>query len=333
MKFVRLLGAVLALAALAATSAQADPVSLEIAYLPFVGFSQLFIIDREGWARQAGIELKLTRFASGPAIVQALASGKFDAAYVGIGPVMVARAGGVDLKIVAANGQELVPLVGRGALAELFAQGKTPADSFAAYHAAAGRPAKIATLPKGSVPDTVLHIYLKAQNVAPSDVDILGVGEDQVQQLMLSKAVDAAVVPEPIPTVVLSRDSSARILASGHEVMPGQPSGVLAVRQSAIEGKRAAIQALVTLHKRATELMLDDPKRVLPYVSAFIGQGLVDDDTLLRALLASNRGAVRDPASIIGATMQLQQAQVESGAQSRLVPTDELFDLSFAKAP
>ena len=72
----------------------AQATHLKVAYLPILPMAQLFVIDGEGWAKSAGLELELTSFSSGPALVQALASNTFDVAYVGIGPAMVARANG-----------------------------------------------------------------------------------------------------------------------------------------------------------------------------------------------------------------------------------------------
>mgnify|MGYP001355798592 CR=1 FL=1 len=58
---------------------------------------QLFVMQGEGWTEEAGIELELTKFSSGPAIVQAIAAGDFDVMYFGIGPAMVSRARGVPI--------------------------------------------------------------------------------------------------------------------------------------------------------------------------------------------------------------------------------------------
>ena len=76
--------------AVAPASAQTK---LDVAYIPIMPMTQLFILEQEGWAKEAGLDLKLTKFSSGPAIVQAIASGKFDVIYFGIGPAMVAQAG------------------------------------------------------------------------------------------------------------------------------------------------------------------------------------------------------------------------------------------------
>ena len=49
-------------------SAKAET-TLEMAYMPIVPCSQLFVMEGMGWAKEAGINLKLTRFSNGPAIV------------------------------------------------------------------------------------------------------------------------------------------------------------------------------------------------------------------------------------------------------------------------
>ena len=51
---------------------------VRIGYIPVAGGGQIFVIDGEGWARDAGLELKLTQFDSGPNAIQGLASGTID---------------------------------------------------------------------------------------------------------------------------------------------------------------------------------------------------------------------------------------------------------------
>ena len=272
------------------------PVSLRVAYIPILGMSQLFVIEAEGWAAQAGLDLQLTRFSSGPAMVQALASGSYDVAYVGIGPAMVARAAGLDLKVVAANGIDQVSLIGRGDLVEAFAAA-SPAAAFATFRAKAGRPARIATLPKGSVPDTVLQYWLReVAHVPQADVQVLGVGEDRVQQVLLSGAADAASSLEPTLTIVLVRVLSARILVPGGKMFPDQPGAVLAVRQATIAAQRAAVQALVGLHVRATALIVSDPGRAAADAGKMLGQGLIDEATLRKAFHLPGAAPTGEPA-------------------------------------
>lgn len=47
--------------------------TLSVAYIPIMPMAQLFVMEGEGWTKQAGLDLELTKFSSGPAMVQAIA--------------------------------------------------------------------------------------------------------------------------------------------------------------------------------------------------------------------------------------------------------------------
>ncbi len=324
--------ALLAGAVLASAPARAAT-PLRVAYIPILAMGQLFVIVGEGWASAAGLELQLTRFSSGPAMVQALASGGYDVAYIGIGPAMVARSSGLDLRVVAANGIDQGSLIGVGAFAEGFAAAKSPAEAFAAFRQKAGRPVRVATLPKGSVPDTVLQYWLaEVAHVAPADVQVLGVGEDRVQQVLLAGSADAAGALEPILTIVQERVPSARILARGGEMFPNQPGAALAVSEAIIKTQRAAVQTMVELHARATRLILADPARAAKSTVQILGPGLVSEATIAKAFASPAMHPISDPHAIIDATARLGAYQLRLGTLARDVATAELFDTSFYDA-
>jgi NitT/TauT family transport system substrate-binding protein len=310
--------------------ARAETTVLEVAYLPMLSNAPLFVIEGEGWAREAGIELELTSFSSGPAMVQALASGRFDAAYLGIGPIMVARAHGLDFKVLAASGRAPVCLIGRGELASFFAAERDPAAAFAAFAASRGRPARIATLPRGSVPDIILRYWLaEIGHVPDSAVEILGVSEDRVQQLLLTGAVDAGSINEPTLTLVHEHDAGARILATGDAMFPDQPGAVLAVRERTIAASPQVVEALVRLHIRATRLIGDDPARAARAVEAMIGRGLVGLDTVLAAMRSPAMQPAADPHRISEAAGRLQEFARRLGVLDQPVAMNELFDMRF----
>ena len=108
----RLAAAFVALAALSfvAPAARASA-TLSVAYIPIMPMAQLFVMESEGWTKEAGLDLKLTKFSSGPAIVQAVASGRYEVMYFGIGPSLVTRANGVPIKVVATNVIEQIGLI------------------------------------------------------------------------------------------------------------------------------------------------------------------------------------------------------------------------------
>ncbi|MBV8168370.1 MAG: ABC transporter substrate-binding protein [Alphaproteobacteria bacterium] len=307
--------------------------SLRVGYLPIIPMAQLFVMEGEGWTKAAGVDLTLTRFSSGPAMVQALASRSLDVAYVGIGPAMVARGRGIDLKVVAANIVDQVALLGRGALVQAFAAAPNAADAFQRFRASAGRAAVIATLPPGSVPDTVLRHYLQEVARVPAGlVEVRGVGEDQVQQLLLAGAVDAASILEPILTIVRERDPGARVIVPAAEMLPRQPGAVVAATAAALTRQRDAVARMVALHVRATKFVRDEPERATKHVVDFIGKGLVEPAVMRKALISDSTHLIADPRAIVESTRLLQDFQRRIGTQPVVVDIDALFDFSFYDA-
>jgi NitT/TauT family transport system substrate-binding protein len=136
-----------------AAGAQAET-TLKVAYIPIMPMSQLYVMEGEGWTGEAGLDLELTKFSSGPAIVQAIASGDFDVMYFGIGPAMVSRANGVPIKVVASNVVEQIALIAQGRLGEIMKDAATPIEGVRKFTEETGRKPKIASLPKGSSPPT-----------------------------------------------------------------------------------------------------------------------------------------------------------------------------------
>ena len=92
--------------------------AIEIGYMPILPVSQLFVGLEQGELNDLAPEAKLIQFQNGPAMVQALLGGQLDVAYLGIGPAMVAKAKGADIKVVASNIVEQISVVALPDLAE-----------------------------------------------------------------------------------------------------------------------------------------------------------------------------------------------------------------------
>lgn len=310
--------------------AAAAQTRLDIGYMPILPVSQLFVAEGEGWLDDAGIEANLIQFQNGPAMVQALASGQLDVAHVGIGPALVARAKGVDIRVVAASIVEQISFVARGDLAG-YTDRYEPAAALARFAEEKGRPVRIATFPQGSVPETVLQYWLRRQIGADLDhVEVIAMGASQVQQALLTGAVDAASILEPVVTIVIDRLDDARIVATGGEMFPGQPGAVLAVRKRLIEERPELVQALVAAHVRATEVLEGDVDRAAEHVRRYVGGDRLDPSIVRRAI--ENSDFVADPHAIRDGTRALQAFQLDLGTLDREVPLDELFDTRFYDA-
>ena len=304
--------------------------TLEMAYMPIVPCSQLFVMEGLGWTKKAGINLKLTRFPNGPAIVQAIASGKMDVMCFGIGPAMVTRAKGVKLKVVAAGIVEQIGVIAQGDLVNYFSKHKG-AEALRKFAKDKGRKPKIASFPKGSVPDTVTrHWLIKMLGMELNEVELIGMGAARVQQALLSRSVDAAGILEPILTIVESKLKGSKVVARAKEMMPGQPGSTIAVREGVLAKHRAAIVKLVELHIKATELLKSNPEKAAPHVKNFVAKGLLGEDIVLKALKSPSSNFTASPGQIQPGTKYMHDFQKSHKIKTK-VSIDGLFDLSIFK--
>ncbi|MDR3514432.1 MAG: ABC transporter substrate-binding protein [Azospirillaceae bacterium] len=306
--------------------------TLKVGYIPVLGSSQLFVIDGEGWARQAGLDLQLVRFQAGTQAIQALSSGKIDVYVAGVLPLLVARSKGVDVKVVAAAAVEELEIVARGPLAAgLPSAGADPAQVktlIRDFTASQGHKPKIAAQPLGSVPDTLLRFWLqKDLGVDPAAADITAIDIDAAQQAFLSGAVDAAVLREPALTVVRDRVPEARLLATGTQILDHQPGSVLAVYNPDQADRKIWVRTLVSLFVRATDLINDKPKEAAPFITAALAGGILKQDTIERALASSGSHFISDPAVLVEPVRQLQDFEVAAGILRNPAPVETLFDL------
>jgi NitT/TauT family transport system substrate-binding protein len=319
-------------AAILSPAVQAEP--LRVGVIPVIGAAPLFVADREGWFKDAGLDLSIKVFESGPVIVQAAAGGNIDVYVAGVGPAAIARAKGVDLRVVAATAIDENVLVAGPKLKEFFKPGATPAEAFKAFHAANGRAAKIATQPPGSVPATNLQYWLReVTHTDPADVEIVPIGIDAMQQALLAGAVEAATVREPTLTIVQQRNPAIVLLAKGSELFPGQPGTIVAVTGELVQKNPEKVQALVNGIVRASEQLQKNPDRSAPLIEAALSKGIVEGSVFRKALESPAVHFVNDPAAISSATKAMLDYQVKLGALEAAPSLDGLFDRSFyAKA-
>ena len=300
---------------------------VRIGYVPVIGASALYVADRSGWASEAGLDLKLVRFDSGPAAIQALSSGTLDMLAIGVAPVAVARSRGLDVKIVSAAGSGGSGFVASEALNDSFAVNKDPAAAFAHFAKVQGRKAKLATLPPGGVPTVALHHWLwKIGKVSKDDVEIVALGIDAVQQAILAGSVDGATVLEPSATIVLQRNPKLKMLVTARDMFPEIPGVVMAATGAFEKASPEALEKAVGLFARATDLIRKNPAEAAKYVEAVLGGGLVDAPTMEKALKSPAVDFIFDISQIEAPTKALLAYQVEIGDFPTAPPTDGLFD-------
>ena len=317
------------------TAAIAQAAPARVGVIPIIGASPIFVADKEGWARQAGLDFIFTTFESGPNMIQALASGTIDIYVAGVAPLGVARSRGVDVKVVASTATGENVFVATPRLAAFFQAGVPHAEAFKRYRAQTGKAARLATQPPGSVPNTTLQYWLWEQIKADkADVEIVAMGIDATQQAVLADAVEGATVREPALSIVQKRNPAIRLVAVGDELFPGQPGTVVAVSGAFLAKNPDKIQGLVNALVKAGALLTRDPDKAAPHVAANLAKGIVDLDTIRAALKSPASRFTIDPRTIIEPTKAMQDYQVKLGSLRQAVSLDGLFDTSFfEKAP
>ncbi len=308
-------------------SAEAEALKVRVGVIPVVGAGPLFVADKEGWLKQAGLDLSIKVFQSGPNLVQAAASGDIDLYVAGVAPVAVGRAKKIDLRVVTATAVDENVLVAGAALKSYFKPGVTPAAAFKAFHQATGQPVKIATQPPGSVPQTNLQYWLReVAKVDLADVQVIAVGIDATQQALLAKAVDAATVREPTLTIIEERDPTISILAKGEQLFPGQPGTVVAVYGPFADAHPEAVQAIVNGIVKAVAELKKDPDRAAPAIDAALSKGIISAATIRKSLDSPAVNFVADPKAIEAATKAFLAYQVKLGVLKTAPSLKGLFD-------
>lgn len=301
--------------------------TLEIGYIPILPMAQLYVIEGEGWAKDAGLSIRKTAFSEGPEIVQALTAGRLDVAFFGIAPAMVSRSKGVDIKVVATNVVEQVALIARGDLTLYML--RDPIAGIKRFAEKQGRKPRIASFSPGSVPYTVFVYWLTQVAKLPADsVEIISMGASDVEQALLRGEVDGASILEPILTTVGSADRSAKVVLDGADMMPNQPGAILAVRGELIRNNPRAARKLVELHNRATDFLILYPEKSAEHAY----NALVQTNKTLtlasvqKAMASPYSKFVADPFRILESTQIMHDFQLKSGLLAKPVKFDLLFD-------
>ncbi len=309
---------------------------IEVGYMPIIPDAQLFIALEQGTFPKDGGAPKLVQFQSGPAMVQALLAGQLDVAYVGIGPALVARAKGADIKVVASNIVEQVSFVALGELAPYFASGDPAAvaSAFTRFAKDKGRQAIVASYPKGAVPEAALQYWLRNRIRADvSQLKLIYQGESQIQESLLTGAIDGAVILEPTTTNVLGKSPKSKVIARGSDLFPKQPGAVLLVREKILREQPAFVKALLAAHIAATKLLENEPAKAAPMVQKYVGGGRLPVKLVEQAIRNSKGQFVADPNTIIPATLALQKFQADSGTLSGpAVDVPKMFNTTFYDA-
>lgn len=243
--------AILVLSLLTAPAFAADqPASVRITYVTSPFNVPSIIMREKGYLDEVfaakGIKVESLPITSGAQQTQAIAAGEIDIASVlGSTSAIIAKANGVDLKVIAAYARSpkayllLTKENGPEKLADL--KGK-----------------KIAG-PKGTVLNQLLVAALARQGLSLNDVEYINMDLPAARAALLAGQVDVATLAGAHAVSV--EKAGGKVLASGEGLI--KPTTVIAARTAFLNEHPDLIQAYFDAHHKALVFMKENPKEAL----------------------------------------------------------------------
>jgi NitT/TauT family transport system substrate-binding protein len=188
-------------------------VSVGILYL--IADASLFIAKDRGYFAEQGLDVQLTRFASGSDIVALLATNRVDVGSGSASPGLFnAFRRGIDVKIVASKSNMIAPDLGSGAL--LVRSDLTDSGQVKSIADLKGRRIAINNIQSTSFNYTLRA--LAAGGLTRDDVKLVELPFGQFIPALQNKAVDAAMAYAPLSDAIVGKMDLARALPESSTV-------------------------------------------------------------------------------------------------------------------
>lgn len=179
------------------SEAAADPITLNIAYMPNWGaLWAVATADAKGYFAEEGITVKMTPFEDGPTEISAMESGSMDVAYIGPGAHKLCSTGNAQVFLLQhlGDGDCLIGLKGIKTIEEL----KGKKVGYAA----------------GTSSETILVKALESKGMTLDDVDAMSMDSSALTTAALSGSIDAVAAWSPLSLTILKEAKDATDICS-----------------------------------------------------------------------------------------------------------------------
>jgi sulfonate transport system substrate-binding protein len=233
-------------------AAKIDKISITYVKLPLnvpaILVKRLGLLEKE--FDPDGITIQRPEFTAGPQQTQAMAAGSIQLTSVlGSDSAILARANGIDLKVVAAFSR---------APKAFSVMAKNPSIT-----TMADLKGKTVAGPKGTLLHHLLFAALKKAGLKPADVKFVNMGIAQAQAALISGSIDAALVAGP--SLVPAEAAGARVLVSGDGIVGGLT--VIAVSGTFLRDHPDLVKRYLKVHDQALRYMKNHPAESIKIVA------------------------------------------------------------------
>ena len=247
------------------TPAKPLPQSVRVGYFPNVTHAQPLVGIKEGIFQQelGGVTIEPKIFNAGPAEIEALFAGAIDIGYVGPSPAVngYVQSRGDALRIVAGAASGGAALIVRAD------------ETIATAKDLAGK--KIASPQLGNTQDIALRQYLVDNGLKAKEnggsVEVLPVANPDILSLFQRKQIDAAWVPEPWATRLVS-EAGGRLFVDERTLWPNGKfaTTVVVARRQFLQDQPEVVRRWLRGHLKTTQFIADHSDRVKADVAAEI---------------------------------------------------------------
>lgn len=243
--------------------AQPQLVTLHLATMPIADTVGPFAGDQLGYFKEAGIELKMTKFSGGPETISAIIAGKADIAYAGAVPVLNAVAQGVPLVVVANNS------LAQPAPPDPHSILVTTDSGINSLKDLEGK--KITTNVIGSISQLYPNELMARNGVNTANLTWVEVPFPAMNDALLQKQVDAIAQIEPFTTILLS---TGKVKELGYPFVDVQPSLNIAMwvaTKKWVEQNQDTLDRFLKGWDKTVQYMKSNDARTREMITAFTG--------------------------------------------------------------
>lgn len=231
--------------------------AVRVGSLLALGTAAPFAAQELGYYEEAGLEITMSEFSDGAAIMEAFAAGELDVALVGIAPAATWYAKGIDLKVVAGT---------NGGGHVLMTRADTGIETLEDL-----KDRMIASPSVATVTDALMRDEILKKAGLDPDMDVLLISgmkpADMSTALMATKEVDAMITWEPYASQAEAEyGEEIRVLYDAAPIWMEEqdadsfyPGNVVIASGEFIETHGDLLDQFLEIHKKTTEYLNEDP--------------------------------------------------------------------------
>ncbi|HEY0821674.1 MAG TPA: NrtA/SsuA/CpmA family ABC transporter substrate-binding protein [Rhizobacter sp.] len=232
----------------------------------------LMYATQTGQFTRNGVEVKLTPFPAGPAMLPALAAGEIDLAWMGEFPAVTGFSNGMPIEILMMERLD-------------FTNVRLVVNPAAGVQSVADLKGKKVAVSVGSTSHNHLLRALSQAGLKQEDVTIVNLSPANMPPAYVAGQVDAALTWEP--NVGLMEKAGARSIATTRSL--GMiTGGIWVARQAFTKDSPAAVQGFLKTWREAQKAYAANPGEVRQYEAKRVGQTAQEFDALVARQSASH---------------------------------------------